>query len=141
MKLLKSDIDRCIGRAHTQIERTNRLIDDGHSAFSVIPRSLPRRGITVTLEPYWTATNPFFDRLVTPPSIPSTVVSSRQLENMIARSFESGDISSMLRELYDVNTPSDTQQGTQSDDLQAKNPILDAAWKSNPLWNPVFEDR
>lgn len=73
---LSEDVDRCIGHAYRQINRTERLIEEGHPAFAEIPKSLPRYGVVATLEPYWASTNPFFHRLIPTALIRTSIASS-----------------------------------------------------------------
>jgi hypothetical protein len=137
---LSSDVDRCLGLARRQIERSNRLIRDRHPAFESLPGEVPRYGLTVTLEPYWATTNPYFDRLVAKPSIPSATLSSRQLEQLVAESIGRGNGSKLTDFLSTGQTK--TFEPSESGDTSniVRNPILDSAWKSNPLWDAIFED-
>jgi hypothetical protein len=136
---LGSDIDRCLGLAQRQIERSNRLIRDRHSAFESLPKDLPRFGLTVTLEPYWATTNPYIDRLVAKPSIPSATLSSRQLEQLVAESIGRGN-GSMLTDFLSTSRTTSIEPSESGDTSNiVRNPILDSAWKSNPLWDAIFE--
>jgi hypothetical protein len=136
---LRTEIDRSVGRATKQIERTDRLIADGHPSFKGIPSNLTRYGLFVTLEPYWTETNPYFDRLINPSSVTSTIASSRQIERLVATSIECGDAASVLDGLFKNRTSPPNVQEWLTDGLTLKNPILDRAWTSNPLWDEIFE--
>jgi hypothetical protein len=49
---LEDDVDRTLSKAQKQIERTAKLIRDGHSAFSDLPRDSKQFGLIVTLEPF-----------------------------------------------------------------------------------------
>jgi hypothetical protein len=133
---LIEDIDRCLGKAQRQIERSNELIRDQHPAFGELPDGLPRLGLTVTLEPYWTTTNPFLDRLLDEPSIPSHAISIRQLEQLVNESIATGS-SSRVTDLLSSGTWGSSE--ILRTIVVDKNPILDASWNSNPLWDTLFE--
>jgi hypothetical protein len=49
---LREDLNRTIGHAFEQVERTARLIADRQEALTHIPADRPRYGLVVTLEPY-----------------------------------------------------------------------------------------
>jgi len=136
---LRSDIDRCLGRAQSQIERSDRLIRERHSAFESLPRELPRLGLTVTLEPYWATTNPYLNRLISEATIPSANLSIRQLEQLIGESIGHGNGSRLTDFLKSRRSPSSELSQSSGTDNIVRNPILDAAWKSNPLWDAMFE--
>ena len=129
---LPEDVERCIGEAYRQIDRTERLIEDNHPAFAVIPKELPRYGVVATLEPYWASTNPFFHRLIPTSPIPTSIALSRQLERAVAIA-NSGGVSeslqhSLFQTLEEPPTPDDWL-----DDVVVRNPILESAWNRNSL--------
>jgi hypothetical protein len=72
------DAARTIGKAQTQINTANQMIDDGDAAFSFVPTDLPRRGLIVTLEPYWGAHTGFGAQLTQ--AVPTTVAHIREME-------------------------------------------------------------
>jgi hypothetical protein len=129
---LSEDVERCIGEAYRQIDRTERLIEANHPAFSVIPKELPRYGVVATLEPYWASTNPFFHRLIPSSPIPTSIASSRQLERAVAIATSSGASAALQHSLFETleapATPDDWL-----DDVIVRNPILESAWNRNSL--------
>jgi len=129
---LSKDVERCIGAAYRQIDRTERLIDDNHSAFADIPKDLPRYGVVATLEPYWASTNPFFHRLIPTSLIPTAIASSRQIERAVAIAVSNGDPASLQHSLFETLEQPPTPEDW-NDDIIARNPILEAAWHRNPL--------
>jgi hypothetical protein len=124
---LSGDVNRCIGEAFRQIDRTEKLLAEDHPAFAAIPKDLPRRGVVSTLEPYWASTNPFFHRLIPTSLIPTAVASSRQLERAVAVSYSKG-ADALQRSLFE--NPAIREE---RDDVIARNPLLEAAWHRNPL--------
>jgi hypothetical protein len=78
LQQLDLDKDRTLGKAYGQISRTEQLIAEAHPAFTFVPRDRPRRGIVVTLEPYWNAVSGFGTRPETP--IPTVVAHIREIE-------------------------------------------------------------
>lgn len=129
---LSEDVERCIGEAYRQIDRTERLIDGNHPAFAAIPKELPRYGVVATLEPYWASTNPFFHRLIPTSLIPTSIASSRQLERAVAIAASSGVPASLYHSLFEALDQPPTPEDW-IDDVVARNPILEAAWNRNPL--------
>jgi len=128
---LSEDVDRCIGDAYRQINRTERLIEEGHPAFADIPKDVPRYGVVVTLEPYWASTNPFFHRLIPTSTIRTSIASSRQLERAVAIAYTGAF--SLQHSLIEALAPISSTEGSSDDDMIIHNPILDAAWHRNPL--------
>lgn len=130
---LEGDIKRCVGKAYLQVERTDRLLSEGHSAFAEIPTDRPRIGIVATLEPYWAANSPFMGALLPSPALPTTVASVREVERLV-------DVVSVLggpQPLVDILNDDDRRTwslGNALPDIEVpKNPILDEAWKRYPF--------
>jgi hypothetical protein len=57
----------------------------------------------------------------------------------VATSIECGDAASVLDGLFKNRTSPPNVQEWLTDGLTLKNPILDRAWTSNPLWDEIFE--
>ena len=72
-----------INHACTQISRTAKLIKDGHPRLPAL-ESRPVRGLVVTREEHFSLPMPFITDLVKPATVPTTVVSSQQLEHILA---------------------------------------------------------
>lgn len=124
------DTAKKVGHALTQIERTARLLRDGHPALAAIPTDRPVRGLVVTLEPFHLVNTNFYDDVFERPSIPTTVTSSHELEGAIAVLREADDLGARL---LDALTPVDgavTSLNHATKTLpNSPNPLLDKAWR------------
>ena len=78
----KGEMQQKIAKACRQITTSADRIDEGHPDFPVLA-SRPMRGLVVTREPYFNLLIPFMTDVVQPASIPTTIVSSQQLEGVI----------------------------------------------------------
>ena len=76
------EIRKKIKRACHQIATSAALIEQGHPAFPVL-NGRKIRGLVVTREHYFNLQMPFMRGIVKPESVPTTVVSSQQLEDVI----------------------------------------------------------
>ena len=76
------DVERNIERACRQITRSATLIEQGHPDFPAL-NGRQMRGFVVTREQYFNLPLPFLTDVVKPASIPTTIVSSQQLEGVI----------------------------------------------------------
>ena len=76
------DVERNIERACKQITRSASLIEQGHPDFPTL-NGRQMRGLVVTREQYFNLPMPFLTDVVQPASIPTTIVSSQQLEGVI----------------------------------------------------------
>ena len=76
------EIRKKIKRAGLQIATSAALIEGGHPAFPVL-NGRKIRGLVVTREHYFNLQMPFMGRAIKPESVPTTVVSSQQLEDVI----------------------------------------------------------
>lgn len=78
----RGDIKRKIERACEQITKSADLIKEGHPSFPDL-RGRPMRGLVITREAYFNLSMPFLANFAQPASIPTTAVSSYQLEAAI----------------------------------------------------------
>jgi len=76
------DVLRKVGHAMEQVRRTAELITGEHPALANIPRDRPLRGVVVTLEPFHLINTPFYDDVLRSTGIPTSVISSSELEEM-----------------------------------------------------------
>ena len=76
------DVERNIQRACRQITKSAALIEQGHPDFPAL-NGRQMRGLVVTREQYFNLQMPFRTSVVHPASIPTTIVSSQQLEGVI----------------------------------------------------------
>jgi len=130
---LESDIDAKLGKAFAQVKRSADLVRGKHPAFSDIPSSRPILGMVATLEPYFLVNSPLIRELLPDPSIPTLVVSSREIEELVAIG-SSRSVEGLLQEIYSDPERStwDLAQAIGDTDPGARNPILDEAWKHLP---------
>jgi hypothetical protein len=77
-----AEMQRMLGKAHTQIARTAALVRDRHPDFSGIPDQ-PMIGLIVTLEPFDTANDPFKALQFPDATIPTTVCSVEDIEHLV----------------------------------------------------------
>ena len=81
---LREDLNRTIGRAFEQIERTERLIAEGHPKLAHVPANRPRYGLVVTLEPYHFVDLARDELTHTVTRLPVAVVSIADFERLVA---------------------------------------------------------
>ena len=77
------DLDRNLKKACGQISRTAELIQEGHPELPT-QSGQPLRGLVVTREEYFNLGISALTEVIRPASVPTTVVSSRQLENALS---------------------------------------------------------
>ena len=125
---LADDLERSIGRAFRQVARTDRLLAEEHPAFASIPKDRPRRGLVVTLEPYWAVNTPHVRRMLPHDSGEEIAVASiRSIEHFvcIARVEGPSVVSRLLMSPGDEWT---TIERPQPPPGVERNPLLEAAW-------------
>lgn len=83
-RTLREDLNRTVGHAFEQIERTDRLIADGHTKLAHIPADRPRYGLVVTLEPYHFVDLARSELTYTVTRLPVAVVSILDFERFVA---------------------------------------------------------
>jgi len=130
---LEKDVERTLGIAYQQLERSARIILGGNPAFVDIPMDRPLLGFAVTLDPFWLFNDPIqstprpFDMEIHPVGI-------HEIEVLIQAAL-AGPIESALAELC---VPADNQarrvRRVLADCEQVGNPILDSAF------NEIFPD-
>jgi hypothetical protein len=124
---LSIDIERTLGTAYGQLQRSASLIREGRSEFSYIPVDRPLLGFAVTLEPYWLFEDP---ALPTPRPYGMEIhtVSIHEIEVLVQAAL-AGPIQPALDAL---SLPVDGQARRVRKELAALprvgNPILDAAF-------------
>jgi hypothetical protein len=130
---LKDDVQRCLGKAYTQVSRTDGLLADGHSAFAEIPADRPRIAIVVTLEPYWAANSPFIAEFIPEPPIPTSVASVRALERLVDVLAAVGGPDPLIQLLEDPDRSTWNIENALPQIEVPRNPILAAAWDRFPF--------
>lgn len=137
---LEVKLQSAIGKAFSQIKRSSDLIQAGHPAFSAIPTDRPHVALFVTLESYWVGNSKMVRRLVdTPEPMPTSVVTLRELEHLIALSLDGGGAALLSEVLADDELKtwgllSALRNKRPNDD--ATNPLLDAVWDGLPWSDP-----
>lgn len=119
-------------KAYAQVEKTNKLIAEGHPAFSRFPSELQRIGLIVTMEDFPAANFPTVrDRLNVAPSLPVCVSSSEELEILATITDEAVD-AFLLNFLNDPEKEghSLTNEIRKPEHQHARNEVLDEAWNS-----------
>lgn len=135
------DAERKIGKAVQQLESTVTLIKDRHPAFVDIPHDRPLLGLVVTLEPYYLRET-FRDSILESSVLPISIAWAHELENAAAQLQNAPDAGRQLLEALTPSTGPLKVSGTLSKISRAtkaaRNPIIDASWKSWATW-PAIE--
>lgn len=139
MSAIASDLDRAIGKAFSQIQRSYNCISAREPAFERIPSDRRVVALIVTLEPYWMANTPLFRSLIgaTEPSTPVSILSARALEHWVAASITTNAPVELLLDVLDDEERRTWDFGIAMTSPAAmdKNPIIEAAWNRIP-WGP-----
>ncbi|MFE9812954.1 hypothetical protein [Streptomyces sp. NPDC005548] len=77
------ELQRKLGKAFRQIDKSAKLIEDRHPAFARIPVDRPAFGIGVPMEPYHLINAPDFRSLLPATTIPTAVASASELEDAV----------------------------------------------------------
>jgi len=140
------DVDKKVGKAVEQINKTARLLNETHPSVAHInPSGLPIVGVVVTLEAFHLL-NTFIHDLLNDAEIPTVISSSHKLEGFIAATYDRADTGARL--LASVNQPETSPPSLHASvsDLESRsNPLLDEAWnrlfeQSAYLENEAIED-
>jgi hypothetical protein len=80
-----AELKRMLNKGVKQLERADRLIEEGHPAFAHIPRDRPRLGLVVTLEDFHVLNSAFHRPLLDRerPGLPVGVVSAGEIEHWV----------------------------------------------------------
>lgn len=81
---LATVMQRYLGEAREQIDRTARLIRDAHPAFECIPKDRPIVGMVTTAEPFYLAGTPF-SGFASSGEVPVVTMSLRDLEFLVGQ--------------------------------------------------------
>lgn len=78
-------LQRDLRKAFTQIARTAHMVRNHHTALGgAVPDDRPLCGLVVTPEPLWLANNAQFTAGYPDPTVPTSIVSLRELEDLVA---------------------------------------------------------
>jgi hypothetical protein len=138
------DLNKDVGKALTQIERTGQMIRDGHPAFASVDPTQEIRGIVVTAEPHYMLNSPFYRSQIPDPGFPTVILSLSELEHAVAVA-HAGNPTGLLTAL--------TAWGPDGIDVDAiirgherslgitvaRNPLLDAAYER--AWGDIDTHR
>ncbi|MFD5309986.1 hypothetical protein [Streptomyces ardesiacus] len=125
------ELQRMLGRAYEQIDRTAALIASGRKEFAGVPTDRPVQGLIVTMEPFHIVNAPLQRPLLPTTTVPVTVCSISELENIVTITDTS--VSRLLLDRAD-----DARRSTYalrealSGHTHARNAVLDAGWDSYP---------
>lgn len=126
-----SELQRMLGRAYEQIDRTAALIASGHREFAKVPADRPVQGLIVTMEPFHIVNAPLQRPLLPATTVPVTVCSISELEDMVT--ITDAPVDRLL-----LDRAADGQRSTYalrealSGHTHARNAVLDAGWSSYP---------
>ena len=125
-----TDIERKVGRAASQLERTARLVRADHPAVGFVPKDRPLLGLVVTLEPFYLLDTWLYDDVVGGRELPVTVASSHEFEAVVAGLLAADDVGPRLIAglTADGATPSRLLRSIEGVDDPPSNPILSKAW-------------
>ncbi|WSA79400.1 hypothetical protein OG930_29560 [Streptomyces sp. NBC_01799] len=130
---LEAQLQKTIGKAYTQINRTYQALLDGQLGDSV-PRDLPVIGIVTTLDSAYGMNGAFVREMLPDTNIPVLVASAREVEMLVAIC-QREDIGPILERIVSSEEatwhlgPALSEHYQQSD----KNPLHEAAWDRYPL--------
>jgi hypothetical protein len=125
------ELQRMLGHAYEQIDRTAALIASGRREFAEVPADRPVLGLIVTMEPFHIVNAPLQRPLLPATTVPVTVCSISELEDLVT--ITDSPVGRLLLERAD-----DAQRSTYalrealSGHTHAPNAVLDAGWSSYP---------
>jgi hypothetical protein len=126
------ELSRMLGKAFQQINTTSQLMDEGQPELSLIPSSLPRIGLVVTMEDFHVENSTFIRSLYrTDEGIPAFVVSITELEWAVSLRRPLG---SFLLDL--INDPESQGWSIRSkfgSEEVAPNSVIQEAWRAHPF--------
>ncbi len=126
----KSVTDR-LNFATGQLLRTSKALDAELLEFAHIPRDRKRIGIIVTSEPHYMVNSPWMRERIVQPQFPTLVASLRDLEHLMSLPPHTlGE--RLLAIVSDPDRSTWSLGNALGPRVDARNPILDAAWESYP---------
>lgn len=130
---LGADVERAIGKAFKQIERTASLVRERHRAFSHIPADREIVGLVATLEPYFLSNSPLIHQFLPTVSVPATIAAAREVERLVSIGLRQ-PLPPLLHEvLGDPDRRTwDISIALRDVEPDARNPLLDEAWRELP---------
>lgn len=123
---LESVMRRYIGHARGQIDKTARLIREGHPAFDHIPKDRQIVGVVTTAEPFYLADTPF-SGFISTGEVPAMTMSLRELE-VLAGCPEPEAAALVIEQAHRGDDGGRFIAKFTEQALRRENPILDDAW-------------
>lgn len=125
------EVKRMLGHAYEQIDNTAALIASGQKEFAEAPTDRPVHGLIVTMEPFHIVNAPLQRALLPATTVPVTVCSISELENMVTiTDTPLGRL--LLERAADAQRSAYALREALSGHTQARNAVLDAGWDSYP---------
>lgn len=128
------ELTRMLGKAFEQINGTSQLMDDSQPELAIIPRSLPRIGLVITMEDFHVVNSTFIRSMYrSDEGIPAFVASIAELEWAVSLQ---SSLDSFLLDL--VNDPESqgwsirSKYGSEEDH---PNSVIQEAWQAHPFSN------
>jgi len=119
-------MERYLGTARSQIDKTARLIREYHPAFDLIPKDRPVAGVVTTAEQFYLADTPF-SGFASSAEVPATTLSLRDLEFLVG--LPEAQAVSLVLDYAHLQGEGGRFGGAFSEDvMKRRNPILKEAW-------------
>ncbi|MDP9989196.1 hypothetical protein QMY03_09495 [Arthrobacter sp. KFRI-F3372] len=126
------ELSRMLGKAFEQINRTSQLMDDGQPELALIPSSLPRIGLVITMEDFHVVNSTLVRNLYrTDEGVPSFVASIAELEWAVTLQRA---LDAFLLDL--VNDPESQGWSIRSrfgSEKAQVNSVIEEAWQAHPF--------
>lgn len=123
---LTTVMQRYLGAARKQIDKTARLIREGHPAFALIPKDRPVVGIVTTAEQFYLAGTPF-SGFASSGEVPVSTLSLRDLEFLVGLS-ELEATKMVVDHAHPDGEGGRFGGAFSTDAMKRQNPILKEAW-------------
>lgn len=130
-----NDVATKLQKACDQIATTAELLEQGHESFPSL-KGRAVRGLVVTRDPYYWLGTPFFDDIVQPKSVPTTFISSHELETVLGPLIHDTACGTRLLNAL----PNDLRDvGSRLTELaHGANPLLSETWDAD--FEPIFDN-
>lgn len=120
-------MQRYLGAARTQLDRTAKLIREGHPAFDHIPKDRPLIGMVTTAEPFYLAGTPF-SGFASSGDVPAVTLSLRDLEFLVGQ--REVDAAKLVIDHAHPGGEGGRFVATFDEEaMRRRNPILEEAWR------------
>lgn len=122
-----ADLQRQIGKAVSQLNVTENLIQGQHPDFSSIPKDRPRVGLIVTMEPFHIVNSAYMRGNFPAASVPYVICGAAELEDIVTCTSASvGQV--LLTHVQDPSKDGWSVRSAFEGERRSQNPILHAAW-------------